>query len=173
MPLSEKNLRLAEAIGIDRFTPIPEAVQRADVLLVALPTNAVLPTLEELGDLSGKVVIDATNAVRMAPDPYPTVYHALQARTRADIVKCFNSTGAENMLDPVYQGEGIDMFMAGDSAQAKEVARQLALDCGFGSCVDFGGSDKVSLLEQFALCWINLAIMHGHGRNIAFRLVRR
>ena len=44
---------------------------------------------------------------------------------------------------------------------------------GFGSCIDFGKSDKVELLEKFALCWINLAIMQGQGRDIAFKLVRR
>lgn len=65
------------------------------------------------------------------------------------------------------------MSMAGDSEEAKQIARQLALDAGFGSCWDFGKGDKVELLEQFALSWINLAIMQGHGRDIAFKLVRR
>ena len=63
--------------------------------------------------------------------------------------------------------------MAGDSEKAKAVALQLALDAGFGSCIDFGRADKVELLEKFALSWINLAIMQGHGRNIAFHLLRR
>jgi predicted dinucleotide-binding enzyme len=65
------------------------------------------------------------------------------------------------------------MFMAGDSSSAKEVAKQLALDCGFGSCIDFGQSDKVILLENFAMAWINLAIMQGQGRDIAFKVLRR
>ncbi|MFN5237470.1 MAG: NADPH-dependent F420 reductase, partial [Bacteroidota bacterium] len=56
---------------------------------------------------------------------------------------------------------------------AKETARKLATDAGFADCIDFGGSDKVVLLEQFAMAWINLAIMQGMGRDIAFRLVRR
>ncbi len=77
------------------------------------------------------------------------------------------------MLNPVYNGQGIDMFMAGDSEKAKAVAKQLALDCGFGSCIDFGKSDKVELLEKFALSWINLAIMQSYGRNMAFKVVRR
>lgn len=77
------------------------------------------------------------------------------------------------MLNPVYKGEAVDMFMAGDSDIAKDIAVQLALDCGFENCYDFGKSDKVELLEKFALSWINLAIMQGQGRNIAFRLVKR
>jgi len=77
------------------------------------------------------------------------------------------------MLNPVYNGQGIDMFMSGDSMKAKEVAKELALSAGFGSCIDFGKGDKVALQEQLALCWINLAIMQGNGRDIAFKLVNR
>ena len=84
-----------------------------------------------------------------------------------------NSIGFENMLNPIYNGEGIDMFMAGDSDTAKKIATQLAMDAGFGSCMDFGKSDKVELLEKLALSWINLAILQGHGRNIAFKVVKR
>lgn len=152
---------------------ISEAVAGSEVILVSTPPTAILDIIGVMGDLTGKVVIDATNSVRAAPEPYRTVYHCLADRTKGEVVKCFNSTGFENMLDPVYDGQGIDMFMAGDSAVAKEVAHRLALDAGFGSCIDFGGGDKVELLEKFALSWINLAIMQGHGRGIAFRLVRR
>lgn len=65
------------------------------------------------------------------------------------------------------------MFMAGDSDTAKKVAIQLAIDAGFGTCLDFEKSDKVALLEKFALSRINLAIMQGQGRNIAFKIIRR
>lgn len=152
---------------------IHEAVAKSDVVLIATPPTAIFEILEQMGDVSGKIIIDATNSVMKGPEPYKTVYHALADKTDAEIVKCFNTTGFENMLDPIYNGEDIDMFMAGDSPKAKEIALQLALDCGFGSCIDFGKSDKVELLEKFALSWINLAIMQGHGRNMAFKVVRR
>jgi 8-hydroxy-5-deazaflavin:NADPH oxidoreductase len=129
--------------------------------------------IEQLGDVLGKTIIDATNAVMKSPEPYKTVYHCLVDRTAAEVVKCFNTTGFENMLNPIYDGEGIDMFMAGDSEVAKSVAHQLALDAGFSTCWDFGKADKVELLEKFALSWINLAIMQGHGRNMAFKVIRR
>jgi len=152
---------------------VQEAVAKSDVILIATPPTAIFDIIEQMGDVSGKVIIDATNAVRQVPDPYKTVFHCLTDKTDAEVVKCFNTTGFENMLNPVYQGVGIDMFMAGDSEHAKSVATQLALDAGFSSCLNFGKSDKVELLEKFALSWINLAIMQGHGRNIAFKLVRR
>jgi 8-hydroxy-5-deazaflavin:NADPH oxidoreductase len=172
-PLSDKNRQLAAQIGEDRFDTIENAVGQSEILLIATPPTAIFDVLEQLGDVSGKVIIDATNAVMKKPTPYQTVYHCLVDKTNADVVKCFNTTGFENMLDPIYKGEGIDMFMAGDSEAAKDIAVQLALDCGFENCHDFGGADKVELLEMFALSWINLAIMQGQGRDIAFRLVRR
>jgi len=156
-----------------RVFGIREAVALSDVVLVATPPAAIFGIIGQMGDVSGKVIIDATNSISQSPEPYKTVYHCMADKTKADVVKCFNSTGYENMLDPVYEGAGIDMFMAGDSARAKEVASRLAHDAGFGSCMDFGRADKVELLEKFALCWINLAIIQGHGRNMAFRLVRR
>ncbi|NML56586.1 NADPH-dependent F420 reductase [Chryseobacterium cheonjiense] len=172
-PLSEKNIALATKIGEDRFAVIENAVKQCEVILIATPPEAIFEILQKLGDASGKIIIDATNAIMKTPEPYKTVYHALADKTNAEVVKCFNTTGFENMLNPLYKGEGIDMFMAGDSENAKEVAKKLALDCGFGSCIDFGKSDKVELLEKFALSWINLAIMQEMGRDLAFKIIRR
>jgi predicted dinucleotide-binding enzyme len=152
---------------------IKDAVSKSDVILIATPSTAIFEIIEQMGDVSKKIIIDATNSIRQTPEPYKTVYHCLTDKTEAEVVKCFNTTGFENMLNPVYDGVAIDMFMAGDSENAKSVAKQLALDCGFGSCIDFGKSDKVELLEKFALSWINLAIMQGHGRNMAFKVVSR
>lgn len=156
-----------------RVRSIGEAAAAAEVILMAIPPTAVFGVLGQVGELEGKVIIDATNSIGQSPAPYPTVYHCLADKTRAELVKCFNSTGFENMADPVYDGVGIDMFMAGNSERAKEVCRTLARDCGFGSCIDFGQADKVELLEKLAQAWINLAIIQGQGRRIAFRLVRR
>jgi 8-hydroxy-5-deazaflavin:NADPH oxidoreductase len=172
-PLSDKNIQLAAKIGENRFTSIANAVGQSEVVLIATPPTAIFDIMAEMGDVSNKIIIDATNAVRQKPLPFDTVYHALAEKTQAQVVKCFNSTGFENMLNPVYQGEKIDMFMAGEYEEAKLTAQQLALDAGFATCWDFGKGDKVLLLEQFAIAWINLAIMQGHGRDIAFRVVRR
>jgi len=169
---SFKGQHLIEHPNIQALT-IAQAVAHCNAVLMATPPTAVFNIIESMGKVENKIIIDATNAVRMAPDPYPTAYHALVDLTSAKIVKCFNTTGFENMLNPVYHQEGIDLFMAGDDADAKQLALQLALDAGFGNCYDFGKADKVELLEKFALSWINLAIMQGHGRDIAFRLVKR
>lgn len=65
------------------------------------------------------------------------------------------------------------MFVAGDSKKGKEIATQLAKAIGFEDCYDFGGNDKLNLNEQFAFCWINLALMQGYGRDTAFKVIKR
>lgn len=152
---------------------IAQAAKDVEVLLVATPPNIALGLSEQLKNLSGKILIDATNAIRHKPNPFPTAFHAFASLTEAAVVKCFNTTGFENMANPNYKGQNLDLFMAGDSESAKSVARQLALDAGFAECYDFGKADRVELLEQFALAWINLAIFQGHGRKIGFKLLKR
>jgi predicted dinucleotide-binding enzyme len=152
---------------------IESATQQAAVILVAIPPQFAENLALTFGDVSGKVIIDATNAVRFQPPNYPTAYHAFEALTKAEVAKCFNSTGFENMQNPDYGHTRLDMFMAGGSDRAKAVTAQLAKDAGFENCYDFGGSDRVELLEKFALSWINLAIFQGMGRDIGLKVVRR
>jgi len=164
-----------ELVTHDRISahPITEAVDSSDILLVATPPQVVPELIDQLGDLSGKTVIDATNAIRQRPDPFPTAFHAFRQKTKAQVVKCFNTTGYENMENPSYGDTLLDLFMAGDDEEAKKLSRRLARDAGFAECYDFGGDNQVELLEQFALAWINLAIFQGHGRDIGFKLIRR
>ncbi len=158
------------SISIDS---IEKATQTSDVILLAIPPMAISSVITMMGEVEGKVIIDASNSISSKPDSYPTIYHVLIDKTKADIVKCFNSTGYENIINPKYGDIAIDMFMAGENQRAKDIARILALDCGFERCIDIGGSDKVQLLESMALAWINLAIMQKMGRNIAFKILDR
>ncbi len=153
--------------------PVNEAMKLAETILVALPVSSIVPVFSEAGDLSGKKIVDATNSVFQKPEPYANGYEAIVDLTGADVAKGFNSTGFENMADPNYDGRGVDMFTAGDSDQAKSIVKQLSSDAGFENCYDFGGADKVALLEQFAMAWINLAIIQKEGRNIAFKVLKR
>lgn len=152
---------------------IQEAVHLSEVILVASPPQFTEQLASAFGDVSGKVIIDATNAIRTRPENYPTAYHAFEALTQGEVVKCFNSTGFENMIKPDYGKVKLDMFMAGKSKKAKTVALQLSQDAGFENCYDFGGADQVELLEKFALSWINLAIFQKMGRGMGFKLVFR
>lgn len=153
---------------------VSEAAREAEVILVSVPVTAINDVAKALGEMKNKIIIDATNAVFQKPEPYAHGVAAIKALTQCeDVVKCFNSTGFENMASPKYGDTASDMFVAGSSSKGKAVAAQLAKDLGFAECYDFGGDDKIALLEQFALAWINLAIMQKHGRGMAFKILKR
>lgn len=173
-PLSEKSIKLATHIGEDRLASVERAVAMASTIIITTPPDVVMGILPQLGNVNGKVIIDATNAIRTKPAPYQTVFEALKKELHTEfVVKCFNTTGFENMRNPLYGDTGIDLFMAGNHTESKAKVAELALKMGYENCYDFGSDDKVELLEQFAMAWINLAIFQGHGRGIAVKIMKR
>lgn len=174
-PLSDKNLKLATEIGEDRFASVPLAVQQAEVILLSTPATAVVEVVRSLGNTTGKIIIDAMNIVMgRGPQGYAHTTDAILDNTATrDVVKCFNTTGFNNMANPQYGDMALDLFVAGDSEKGKAAAIQLAHDAGFAECYSIGGNDKFALMEQFAWFWINLAMFQGQGREIGFKLLKR
>jgi predicted dinucleotide-binding enzyme len=162
--------------GGDRL-PVRDAVAAAEVVILATPWGGVKDALAAAGDLGGKPLLDATNPI----GPGLTLTHghgdsggeqvARWARN-ARVVKVFNTTGFENMNDPRYGAARAVMFVAGDDAAACELAAGLARDLGF-EAIAAGGLEQARLLEPLAMLWIRLALVLGHGRNMAFGLLRR
>ncbi len=175
MPLSEKNLKLAIEIGEECFTTVEAAVKQNDIILISTPAPATVDVIKSLGDTSGKIIIDAMNIVLgRGPEGYKNTTDAILDNTQTrDVVKCFNTTGANNKQNPHYGLLALDVFVAGDSEKGKKIAIQLAKDAGFEECYNIGGNDKFELMEQFAWFWINLAMFQGQGREIGFKLLKR
>lgn len=155
--------------------PVADAVIKSEVILIATPAIAAVAVVQSLGDTTGKIIIDAMNIVMgRGPQGFKTTSEAILAYTQTrDVVKCFNTTGSNNMVNPNYGNMAIDMFVAGDSEKGKAIAIQLAKDAGFGDCYPIGGNEKFGLMEQFAWFWINLAMFQGQGREIGFKLLKR
>ncbi len=155
-----------------------EAAAFADVVVLAVPWDATEAALRSAGDLSGKIVLDATNPLlpNLTGLDVPSAGSGGQQVAAwvpgAKVVKIFNSTGANNMEKPAYPDGAATMLYAGDDAEAKSVAHALAADLGFEP-QDFGPLSASSLLEAQALLWITLAYPRGLGREFAFRLMRR
>ncbi len=177
-PDEQKAQQLLTTIGMHGRVALPDvAVAEAEVVVLAVPGTAVASTIPTLGNLTGKILIDATNPI--APGLQLAVGHTTSGAEQvaalapgAHVVKAFNTTGAENMANPIYHGEPVTMFICGDDAAAKTAVTQLAQDLGF-DVADVGGLNKARLLEPLALVWISLAIQQGMGRHIAFKLVHR
>lgn len=154
---------------------IKEAVKKSDVILISTPATIAVEVAQSLGNTDGKIIIDAMNIVMgRGPEGYNNTSEAILDNTGTnDVVKCFNTTGFNNMENPIYNGVAIDAFVAGNSEKGKTTAMQLAKDAGFAECYDVGGNDKFQLMEQFAFYWINLAMFQGQGRDIGFKLLKR
>jgi 8-hydroxy-5-deazaflavin:NADPH oxidoreductase len=177
-PAGEKVQKLLESAGENASAGnVDAAVTGADVVVIAVPWRVAQTTIESAGDLKGKIVVDCTNPVA------PGLQLALGTTTSggeqvaewakgARVVKAFNTTGWENMADPVYDGERTLMLICGDDTNAKATVTELTESLGF-EVVDLGPLETARLLEPFALVWIRLAVAQGLGRNFAFRLVKR
>ncbi|HQQ93353.1 MAG TPA: NAD(P)-binding domain-containing protein [Bacteroidia bacterium] len=175
LPLSDKNMKLAVEIGEDKFSTVEKAVEQSELILLSVPAPVCVEVVKQLGDTNGKIIIDAMNVVMgRGPQGFRNTADAILANTTSrDVVKCFNTTGYNNMLNPHYGDNALDLFVAGDSVKGKAAAIQLAKDAGFAECYPIGGNDKFELMEQFAWFWINLAMFQGQGREIGFKLLKR
>jgi 8-hydroxy-5-deazaflavin:NADPH oxidoreductase len=159
------------------LVPSRNAAQRGDVIVLAVPWDAVVPAIEAVGPLDGKIVVDATNP--LTEDFALAVGHTDSAGETiarlakgAQVVKAFNTTGADNMRDSRYAGGRLAMPVAGDDAAAKRKVMKLAADLGFEP-VDVGPLAMSRYLEPMAMVWIKLAISQGKGTNFGFSLLQR
>jgi 8-hydroxy-5-deazaflavin:NADPH oxidoreductase len=128
------------------------------------------------GDLSGKVLIDATNP--LSPD-FSTLEVGLTTSgaeqvadwaTGARVCKAMNQIGAPTMDNPQLAGTPV-MFVCGDDDAAKAVTAELVSELGFET-VDAGDLTLARLLEPYALLWIHLALQRGFGTDFGFGLLR-
>jgi 8-hydroxy-5-deazaflavin:NADPH oxidoreductase len=177
-PHSAKTQDLLKSAGSNASaTTVSEAAAGAEVIVLATPWVATGQAIQSAGSLAGKVLIDTTNPVGpgfqlMLGTTSSGAEQVAQWAAGAHVVKAFNTTGFENMVDPIYGEEPTAMFICGDDARAKATVARLAEDLGF-EVADTGELAMARNLEPLALVWIKLAIGQGWGRNFAFRLVRR
>jgi predicted dinucleotide-binding enzyme len=147
--------------------PIPDAVARAEVVLLAVPGAAARDVLSGLGTaLAGKVVIDATNDIQGTGK-----LHALAELTDgAHPVRAFNTLGWESFADPDFDGVTADLFYAAEEGNAKAVADRLIADVGLRP-VWLGGADAFDLVDSLTRLWFTLAFQRRLGRRLAFKML--
>jgi len=169
---------LAKAGSNASAAKLADAAKSGDVLLLAMPWPVTKEAVQGLGDLTGKVLIDAVNP--LLPDLSGLVLGTTTSAAEqvaswargAKVVKAFNTVGSNIMENPVFGQDKPVLFFCGDDAGAKGKVKQLADELGFEG-VDAGPLTQARLLEPLALLWISLAFKAGLGREIAFKLLRR
>lgn len=154
---------------------IPEAIAANDVVVLAVPSDAAAQVISAAKSWKGKTLIDCTNPI--GPGFTLAVGHntsggeqvAAQAK-EARVVKAFNTTGFDNMRNPVYAGKPTTMFFATDDNEARNTASQLIKDIGFEP-VFVGPMKQSRYLEPMAMLWISMT--GEHGRDFAFTMLKR
>ena len=178
-PRGPKVQELVTATGGKARAASPaEAAAHGEVVLLATPWAAAQAALRGAGDLTGKILVDATNPLR--PDLSGlTLGHTTSAAEEvarwapgAKVVKAFNTIGAQHIANPRFGTQSASMLICGDDLAAKKTVLLLAESLGFDP-VDAGPLRQARLLEPLAMLWISLAYAYGHGPDIAFKLLRR
>jgi len=177
-PRDDKARRLVESTGGKaRAGTVAEAASFGEAVVLATPWQATEAAVRGAGDLSGKVVIDCTNPLKLDVSGLEVGFSSSGAEQvarwakGAKVFKAFNTTGAPMMADPVINGLRTVMFICGDDEGAKPAVLQLASDIGFDT-IDAGKLVQARLLEPCAMLWISLAF-GGMGPEFGFALLRR
>jgi len=178
-PKDDKTRQLVQSLGNKaQAGTVAEAAAFGEVVVLATPWPATQAAVREAGNLRGKVVIDCTNPLKPDVSGLEVGFttsgaeQVAQWAKGAKVFKAFNTTGSNNMADPVISGIRTVMFVCGDDEAAKSVVMQLAADIGFDA-VDAGKLEQARLLEPWAMLWISLAFQRGMGRDFGFALLRR
>lgn len=175
-PNSASVLATAADVPSASVVDLATAGRDADVVFLAVPAAAVSDAAAQLlaGRAPGRrlVIVDATNDVAgLDRSPYERVVEAVGDRSEVEVVKAFNTIGAEAILDPEIDGRRAFLPVAGPADAAGEI-RDIAEAIGFDAVV-IGGPDTVHHLEAHARLWIHLAFRGGFGRDLGFALVQR
>lgn len=177
---SAKAAQVAAAHPGAQAVAVAGAANGADAVVLATGYGDATAALQAVGDLQGKVVIDITNPLT-ADYMGLTLGHSSSAAEEiaravpgAEVVKGFNTVFAQVLGDGADFGEGrkVTVFVASDSARARQTATALAQSMGF-EVVDAGGLKNARYLEPLAGLNIYLGYGAGLGTAIAPTWVHR
>jgi 8-hydroxy-5-deazaflavin:NADPH oxidoreductase len=176
-PESERLIELVSEIGNGvTAAGLGESVVGTDVIVLAVPWNAAEVSVEALGDVSGRLIIDATN-------PFVNglnlgIGHTDSGGERvaewasgARVVKALNIVDARLLDGAKLDNREITIPIAGDDAEAKKIVSGLIAELGF-DVVDAGKLESSRLLEPLTLLMIRLSMKKSLGNEIGFRVLR-
>jgi NADPH-dependent F420 reductase len=134
-----------------------------DVVVLAVWYGTNIEIAKQLGaKLAGKVVVDIANPLNStydglatAPDSSSAEDLAKAVAPGAKVVKAFNTTFAGTLLAGQVAGQPLDVFIAGDDADAKSKVSQLVTDGGMRA-IDTGPLSRARQIESMQLLHITL-----------------
>jgi len=155
-----------EGPGGAPVTSIGDAIEHADVVVLAVPGQVVGDVVAEHGAaLAGQTVIDAVN--RIGAPEFDSRAIIAQAAPQARYVRAFNSLGWENFANPM---PGTNMFFAADP-DARAVAEELVTAVGLEP-VFVGDASATATVDALLPLWFALVQQNGGNRRVALRVIQ-
>lgn len=168
--------------GVQLGSP-SEAAAFGEVVVLGVKGSAALAAMREAdpANLSGKIVIDATNPIADAPPDngvlrfFTKINESLMERLQdefptARLVKAFNSVGAAFFIDPAFPGGRPTMFICGNDDAAKQTVVQLLDQVGWDSA-DMGPATAARAIEPLCMLWCIPGLLRNEWTH-AFKLLR-
>lgn len=156
---------------------IAAAVKISDIVLLALPYESVASVLGEVGDLTGKILIDISNPITadykelLLGHTTSAAEETQKAAPGAHVVKAFNTIFAGLLSPEARLGKTLQVFVAGDDADATAKVCALAEKLSF-EAVNAGPLSNSRFLEPIGEMNIHFGFFLGMGPTVAPTWVR-
>ncbi|MFQ6006901.1 MAG: NADPH-dependent F420 reductase [Woeseia sp.] len=155
-----------------------EAAAGADIVVLAVPGEVVAAVTKGLGDLTGKIIIDPTNALTRGEDG---LFEMAVATSNAEliqglapdayVVKAFNTLNWQQMVDPESAGGPISIPLVGDNVEAKAAVATLVEGLGLEP-IDVGPLRYAHVVEGMLILYLNNRFVRGQPFDFHLRKVK-
>jgi predicted dinucleotide-binding enzyme len=160
-----------------------EASRFGEIVVLAVKGTAAEASLALCGleNLTGKLVLDASNPIADAPPrngvfrvftgPDDSLMERLQkAAPKTRFVKAFSCVGSAFMVDPKLKGGPPTMFICGNDAAAKAETTKILSEFGWET-EDMGGVEGARAIEPLAMLWCIPGFLRNDWAH-AFKLLK-
>jgi 8-hydroxy-5-deazaflavin:NADPH oxidoreductase len=144
---------------------IDETASFGEVVVLAVKGTAAGDVLRSAGakNLSGKLIVDATNPIADAPPVngvlkfFTNLDESLMEQLQrefpeAHLVKAFNSVGNTRMVNPQFKGGKPTMFICGNNERAKGTMAEVLDQFGWETA-DMGKAEAARAIEPLCMLW--------------------
>ncbi len=130
---------LANELGADVSFGTTAGAPQGSIVVLAVPFDAAKAVVSAYGDqLAGKTVVDITNPVNfetfdsLVVEPGSSAAEEIAALAPAgvNVVKAFNTTFASTLVAGESGGKPLDVFIAGDNAEATQAVSSFVSAAG-------------------------------------------
>jgi len=177
-PLGLKALDLARKTEGDASTATPaDATASASIVVLAVPGMVVEDVVKGLGNLAGKIIIDATNPL-VREEPMVMTFGVATsngeivqaAAPEAHVVKAFNTVTWQSMIDPEDSDGPLYVPIVGNHKAAKEKVAEFVEEMGLVP-FDLGPIEVAHWTEYAVVVGLNNQFSERQNFDLLFRKI--